>query len=127
MLNNQADLAIVPSTRAYSVLTSGGSYWKVAGAVNFLGMNEFAIPKGAPHPNVAEAFVRFAAQPAQQTKMADYVGGVVPANKAAKAPTLTGVAKTVNPDEYPTSPVNTQYWSAHYNQLATLFNNFATS
>jgi putative spermidine/putrescine transport system substrate-binding protein len=129
MLNNQADLAIVPSTRAYSVLKAGGTYWKIAPAPTpgFLGVNEFAIPKGAPHADIAQQFVRFAAEPAQQTKMAELVGGTEPTNKAAKKPALTGLAATVSPAAYPSITVNTQYWSQNYSRLTALFENWSTS
>jgi putative spermidine/putrescine transport system substrate-binding protein len=129
MLNNQADLAIVPSTRAYSILNAGGSFWKIAPAPtpNFLGMNEFAIPKGAPDAAIAEQFVRFAVEPAQQTKMAELVGGTVPANKAAQAPHLSGLAAYVNPAAYPSISLNTTYWEQNYTHLITLFEDWATS
>lgn len=129
MLNNQADLAIVPSTRAYSILKAGGNYWKIAPAPtpNFYAINELAIPKGAPHADIAEQFARFTAQPAQQTKICELVGGCVPANKAAKAPTLTGIAAYVNPAAYPSIVVNTKYWNENYTRLVGLFENWSTS
>jgi len=129
MLNNQADIAIVPSTRAYSVIKAGGSFWKIAPAPtpNFIGINEFAIPKGAPNANIAEQFVRFASEPAQQTKMAELVGGLLPANKAATTPKLTGLSAYVYPGNYPSIPVNSPYWAANDSRLTTLFENWSTS
>lgn len=129
MLNNQADLAIVPSTRAYSILKAGGGFWKIAPAPtpNFIGINEFAIPKGAANANIAEQFVRFAAQPAQQTKMAELVGGLLPANKSAATPKLTGLAAYVYPGKYPSIPVNSKYWAQNDSRLTTLFETWATS
>jgi putative spermidine/putrescine transport system substrate-binding protein len=129
MLNNQADLAIVPSTRAYSVLKAGGGFWKVAPAPtpNFVAMNEFAIPKGAPHAAIAEQFIKFALQPAQQTRMAELVGGTVPANTAAAKPAITGLAEVVDPAKYPSIAINSTYWTKNYNNLITLFENWSTS
>jgi putative spermidine/putrescine transport system substrate-binding protein len=129
MLNNQADLAIVPSTRAYSILKAGGSNWKIAPAPtpNFYAINELAIPVGAPHSAIDQQFARFTAQPAQQTKICEIVGGCVPANKAATAPKLSGIAAYVNPAAYPSIVVNTAYWNANYTRLIGAFENWATS
>jgi putative spermidine/putrescine transport system substrate-binding protein len=129
MLNDQADLAIVPSTRAYSILKAGGSNWKIAPAPtpNFYAINELAIPVGAPHSAIDQQFARFVAEPAQQTKICEIVGGCVPANKAATAPKLSGLAAYVNPAAYPSIIVNTAYWNANYARLIAAFENWATS
>lgn len=129
MLNNQADLAIVPSTRAYSILKAGGSNWKIAPAPtpNFYGINELAIPVGAPHAAIDQQFARFTAEPAQQTKICEIVGGCVPVNKNAQAPKLSGIAAYVNPAAYPSIILNTAYWDANYTRLVASFEDWATS
>jgi putative spermidine/putrescine transport system substrate-binding protein len=127
MLNDQADLAIVPSTRAYSVINAGGSNWKIMKTPMALFTNEWAIPKGAPHLAAAEAFIKFASQPAQQQKFAELVGGLAPANTSVK-PTYTGLAAQVDPLAFsPAFTVSEDYWSKNYDHLINLFEEWSTS
>jgi putative spermidine/putrescine transport system substrate-binding protein len=127
MLNNQADLAIVPSTRAFSVLTAGGTNWKIMPTPVGLLPNEWAIPKGSPHADIAAQFIKFASQPAQQEKFAQTVGGLSPANTAVK-PTYTGLSAQVNPLQFtPQFSVNVDYWSKNYDTLIKLFETWSTS
>lgn len=127
MLNNQADLAIVPSTRAYSVLKAGGTNWKIMSVPIGLLMNTYAIPKGAPHAEAAAQFIKFASQPAQQQKFAELVGGLSPANTSVK-PTYTGLSAQVNPLKFePQFTVNSEYWSKNYDSLIKQFETWGSS
>lgn len=127
MLNKQADMAIVPSTRAYSVLKAGGENWKIMKTPAILHMNEWAIPKGAQNVKAAKDFVKFASQPAQQKKFAELCGGLTPANQAVK-PKYTGLAAKVNPASFtPNIWQDQEYWSKNYDKLTSLFHEWSTT
>jgi len=84
MLSNQADIALVVSARAYTLLKAGGTFWKpVWTAPTPLSWDVLVIPKGSPHAALATKFVKYSSQPAQAAKFAT-LAGVGPANTKAK-------------------------------------------
>lgn len=84
MLSNQADMALVVSARAYTLLKAGGKFWKpVWTAPTPLSWDVLVIPKGSPHAALAQKFVRYASQPAQAGKFAA-LAGLGAANTKAK-------------------------------------------
>lgn len=95
MVGNQADMALVVSSRAYSVLKSGGTFWKPVWDKVPVNWSVLVIPKGSPHKDLAQQFIQYASQPAQSAKFAS-AAGVGPANTTAKA-TLDDLAQQVDP------------------------------
>lgn len=94
MVDNQADMALVVSARAYSVLKAGGTQWKTVWDKMPVTWDTLVIPKGAPNQDAALKLIEFASQPDQSSKFAE-LAGVGAANTAAK-PHLDDLAKQVD-------------------------------
>lgn len=71
MVDNQADMALVVSSRAYSVLKAGGNQWKPVWDKVPVGWNVLAIPKGSRNKRLAQEFIRFASDPAHSARFAE--------------------------------------------------------
>jgi putative spermidine/putrescine transport system substrate-binding protein len=94
MVDNQADLALVVSARAYSVLQAGGTQWKAVWDKVPMSWDTLVIPKGSPNKALAEELIRFASQPEQAAAFAQ-VSGAGAANTTAK-PQLNDLQAQVN-------------------------------
>ena len=127
MDNDQADMAIVVTSRAYSVLTSGGTFWKVMPTDKTITPEDLSVPVDAPNAALAKQFIAFAEQPAQQTKMADLSAAVGPVNLAA-TPVYPKLGAEVNPfqpgQKQTLIYLNVNYWSKNYNTLENTFENW---
>ncbi|MCP9972167.1 extracellular solute-binding protein [Actinomadura madurae] len=94
MVDNQADLTLVVSARAYSVLQAGGSQWKPVWDTIPVSWDTLVIPKGSPNKQLGEQLIRFASQPKQAAAFAQ-VSGAGPANITAE-PQLNDLQQQVN-------------------------------
>ncbi|MFD9891487.1 extracellular solute-binding protein [Amycolatopsis sp. NPDC059027] len=84
MAGGQADLALIVSARAYSLLKTGATNWKVVSGVPIpVTWDVLVVPKGSRRAEEAKQLIRYAAEPAQSAAFAERAG-VGPANSAAK-------------------------------------------
>ncbi|QWF86023.1 extracellular solute-binding protein [Amycolatopsis sp. CA-230715] len=84
MAGAQADLALIVSARAYSLLKAGATNWKVVSGVPIpVTWDVLVVPKGSRRTEQAKDLIRFASEPAQSAAFAEQAG-VGPANEAAK-------------------------------------------
>jgi putative spermidine/putrescine transport system substrate-binding protein len=115
MVDNQVDMALVVSSRAYSVRKAGGTQWKPVWDKVPVGWNVLSIPKGSTNTQAAQEFIAFVSAPEQSARFAE-VAAVGAANVEAK-PELTGDQKLVYAlgDEHAEARVflNPDWWIAH--------------
>ncbi|WP_246076301.1 extracellular solute-binding protein [Amycolatopsis cihanbeyliensis] len=83
MVDDQADMALVVSARAYSALQAGGTQWKAMRTKVPVTWDVLVIPKGSPHKDTAVDLIRFASRPEQAARFAE-ISGAGPANVAAE-------------------------------------------
>jgi putative spermidine/putrescine transport system substrate-binding protein len=120
MVGGQADMALVVSARAYSVLQAGGTSWKPVWDEVPVTWDVLVIPKGAPNADLAQEFIRFSSEPEQAAGFAAG-SGAGPANTNAK-PELNAQQKSVNAfapehDEIRV-PIDAKWWTE--NRAATV-------
>ncbi|MFP5022857.1 extracellular solute-binding protein [Pseudonocardia phyllosphaerae] len=86
MAGGQADLALIVSARAYSLLKSGATGWKVVpGIPTPVTWDVLVVPRGSRRPDAARDLIRFASGQEQAAAFAD-AAGVGPANATAPRP-----------------------------------------
>lgn len=116
MVDDQADMALVVSARAYSVLKSGGKQWKPVWDKVMVTWDTMVIPKGSPNKALAEELIRFASQPEQAARFAE-ISGAGAANTAAE-PKLNDMQKYVDAlgEERADNRVflNADWWTENY-------------
>jgi putative spermidine/putrescine transport system substrate-binding protein len=114
MVGNQADMALVVSARAYSVLKAGGTNWKPVWDHVPVTWDVLVIPKGAPHTDLAQQFIRYASQPEQSAGFAERSGAGA-ANVNAKPEITDPLQREVNafsPEHQAIQvPVDAQWWT----------------
>ncbi|GAA1028630.1 MULTISPECIES: extracellular solute-binding protein [Amycolatopsis] len=85
MAGGQADMALIVSARAFSLLKAGATNWKVVPGIPVpVTWDVLVVPKGTARAEEAKKLIRFASQPAQAADFAARAG-VGPANTAAPA------------------------------------------
>jgi putative spermidine/putrescine transport system substrate-binding protein len=128
MVGNQADMALVVSARAYSVLKAGGTFWKTVWDKVPVSWSDLVIPKGSPHEDLAQQFIQYASHPAQAANFAS-AAGVGPANTTAKA-TLNALEQQVDPFSAAHKPdlvfLNANWWAQNENSAVTAWTNWMT-
>lgn len=119
MVDNQADMALVVSARAYSVLKSGGTSWKPVWDKIPVTWDTMVIPKGSPNKKLAEELIRFASRPEQSARFAE-ISGAGAANTNAK-PQLNDLQKKVDAlgDQHAEKQVfiNAEWWTENYTEV----------
>lgn len=86
MAGGQADMALIVSARAFSLLKAGATNWKVVPGIPVpVTWDVLVVPKGTPRADEAKRLIRFASEPAQAAAFAASAG-VGPANTAAPPP-----------------------------------------
>lgn len=94
MVDDQADMTLVVSARAYSVLKAGGTQWKPVWDTVPVSWDALVIPKGSPNKELGEKLIRFASRPEQAAAFAR-ISAAGPANVAAK-PRLDALQQQVD-------------------------------
>ena len=129
MVDNQADMGLVVSARAYSVLKSGGTQWKPVWDQIPVTWDTFVIPKGSPNSELAVELIKFASQPEQAAKFAE-LSGAGAANTAAK-PQLNDLQKQVDalgPEHAANLHyINADWWTGHYNEAVEKWSKWQVS
>lgn len=115
MVDDQADMSLVPSARAYSVLKAGGTQWKLVWDKVPISWDTLVIPKGSPNKKLAEELIRFASQPERAAAFAE-VSAAGAANTAAK-PQLDDLQRQVNAMDVKHEDqrliMNADWWTEH--------------
>lgn len=128
MVGDQADMALVVSARAYSVLEAGGTFWKPVWDKVPITWDDLVIPKGAPNEATAQEFIRFASEPKQSAAFAT-AAAVGPANTEAKAK-LNPLQEEVNafsPEHKKNQVlVNAEWWSENLEPTVEAWTNWTT-
>lgn len=84
MAGGQADIALIVSARAYSLLKTGATQWKVVSGVPIpVTWDVLVVPKGSRRAERAKDLIRYASEPARAAAFAEQAG-IGPANTAAK-------------------------------------------
>ncbi|WP_113701832.1 extracellular solute-binding protein [Nonomuraea lactucae] len=126
MVGNQADLALLPSARAYSVLKAGGTSWKPVWDKVPVTWDALVIPKGSPHKDLAQQFIQFASQPAQAQGFAN-LSGIGAANTAATG-SSTGLMAEVDPFTAERKPkqvlLNADWWAQNIDNVTAAWTNW---
>ena len=121
----QVDVFILPDSRLVPLMNEGTKI-TVTWDVTVAAVNGFAIPKGAPHVQAAQEFIKTLAGAPAVAGISEALG-VAPVNKAAK-PTLSANAKKV--EVY--GPVNTgktvlqdiDWYAQNFDKANTQLNNW---
>jgi putative spermidine/putrescine transport system substrate-binding protein len=129
MVDNQADMALVVSARAYSVLNAGGTQWKPVWDQIPVTWDTLVIPKGSPNKDLAVQLIEFASQPEQAAKFAE-LSGAGAANTSAE-PQLNDLQKQVDawaPElEAKRHFINADWWTEHYNEVVEKWSKWQVS
>ncbi|MEV6594845.1 ABC transporter substrate-binding protein [Streptomyces acidicola] len=118
MVDDQADMALVVTARAYSSLKAGATFAPVWDKT-ILTWDDLVIPKGIKNKDQAMKFIAFTAKAAQSAKFTE-LANVVPANGDAK-PTLNAQQSGLNPmsPEHKAGTVisDMDWWSKNYDAV----------
>jgi putative spermidine/putrescine transport system substrate-binding protein len=128
MVGHQADMALVVSARAYSMLKAGGTFWKPVWDKVPVSWSDLVIPKGSPHVAEATKFIQFASQPAQSAAFASLAG--VGAAKVNVKPALNSLEQEVNPfspgHQAEQVLINANWWVANLTKAINAWTNWMT-
>jgi putative spermidine/putrescine transport system substrate-binding protein len=131
-----ADGEVVMTTayngRIFDAAINGGKPFKVIWDGQYVELNAFVIPKGAPHPEEAMEYIKFATSSEQLAAQARYIS-YGPARKSSSP--LIGLYKddkTEMASHLPTAPENmanaviedTGFWADHSAELSERFSNW---
>jgi len=94
VVDEQADMALMPTARFAATLASGAKIAPVWD-VTLLGWDSIIVPKGSPNVKRAMEFVAFATRPEQNAAFAEKSN--LPAANTAATPNYTDFQKQVNP------------------------------
>jgi putative spermidine/putrescine transport system substrate-binding protein len=126
MVDNQADMALVVSARAYSVLNAGGTQWKPVWDQIPITWDTLVIPKGSPNTELSTQLIKFASQPEQAAKFAE-LSGAGAANTAAK-PQLNDLQKQVDAFAPELAAnrhfIDADWWTEHYAEMVEKWSNW---
>jgi putative spermidine/putrescine transport system substrate-binding protein len=129
MVGGQVDLALVPSSRAYSVLESGGSFWEPVWDKTPVSWDDLVIPKGSPHAALAQDFIRFASQPPQAAQFAS-LAGLAPAITGAQVH-YNALQQSLDPFDAQHEPLtvvmNKAWWVANIDEVTAAWSKWITS
>ncbi len=94
MVDNQADMALVVSARAYSTLKAGGTQWKRVPTKVPVTWDVLVVPKGAGNKDLAQELIRFASRPEAGARFAE-LSGAGAANSGSK-PELNDLQRQID-------------------------------
>ncbi|WP_158880262.1 extracellular solute-binding protein [Amycolatopsis anabasis] len=119
MVDNQADMALVVSARAYSVLKAGGLHWRAVQTKVPVTWDVLVVPKGSRNADHAKDLIRFASQPEQGAKFAE-LSGAGAANVRAE-PALDDLRKRVDVLSKDRAGdqvlIDAQWWTENYQRM----------
>jgi putative spermidine/putrescine transport system substrate-binding protein len=128
MVGNQADMALVVSSRAYTVLKAGGTFWRPVWDKLPVGWDTLVIPKGSPHSDLATQFIKFASQPVQSADFASTAGlGAANTSAAVKLNPLQQEVDAFSAAHKPNLVyLDGEWWTANLDKVVTAWTNWTT-
>ncbi|MBB5956990.1 putative spermidine/putrescine transport system substrate-binding protein [Saccharothrix tamanrassetensis] len=129
MVDNQADLALVVSARAYSTLRAGGTQWKRVPTKVPVTWDVLVVPKGSKNKDLAQELIRFASRPEPGARFAE-LSGAGAANTAAK-PELNDVQRQIDVLGQDRAAdkvfIDADWWTANYSKVVQAWTVWQTS
>ncbi|ALG10608.1 extracellular solute-binding protein [Kibdelosporangium phytohabitans] len=128
MVDNQADMALIVSARAYSTLKAGGTQWKRVSTKVPVTWDVFVVPKGSKHKDLAQELIKYASGPEQGAKFAE-LSGAGAANTAAKSG-LNDIQRQIDvlsPQRAADAVfINADWWTGNYSRVVQTWTSWQT-
>nr|WP_052477626.1 extracellular solute-binding protein [Kibdelosporangium sp. MJ126-NF4]CEL12965.1 ABC transporter, periplasmic spermidine putrescine-binding protein PotD (TC 3.A.1.11.1) [Kibdelosporangium sp. MJ126-NF4]CTQ98650.1 ABC transporter, periplasmic spermidine putrescine-binding protein PotD (TC 3.A.1.11.1) [Kibdelosporangium sp. MJ126-NF4] len=128
MVDNQADMALIVSARAYSTLKAGGTQWKRVPTKVPVTWDVLVVPKGSAKKDLAQELIRYASGPEQGAKFAE-LSGAGPANTGAK-PGLNDIQRQIDVLSAERTAdavfINADWWTSNYTRVVQAWTSWQT-
>ncbi|RKT56110.1 extracellular solute-binding protein [Saccharothrix australiensis] len=129
MVDDQADMALVVSARAYSTLKAGGTQWQRVRTKVPVTWDVLVVPKGSRNKDLAQELIRFASRPEPGARFAE-LSGAGAANTGA-APELNDVQRRIDvlgADHAEDRVfIDADWWTANYSEVVRAWTAWQTS
>ncbi|WP_020673156.1 extracellular solute-binding protein [Amycolatopsis nigrescens] len=129
MVDNQADMALVVSARAYSALKAGGTQWKRVPTKVPVTWDVLVVPKGTRNKDLATDLIRFISQPEPGARFAELSGAGAASTKAR--PELNDVQRQIDVLSEDRAEekvfINADWWTANYSKVVQSWTAWQTS
>ncbi|WP_243727329.1 extracellular solute-binding protein [Actinocrispum wychmicini] len=128
MVDNQADMALVVSARAYSTLKAGGTQWKRVPTKVPVTWDVLVVPKGSKNKDAAVDLIKFASGSEQGARFAELSAAGSP-NTSSK-PVRNDLQRQVDvlgPDHAADQVfINADWWTANYSKTVQAWTTWQT-
>ncbi|ONI81496.1 polyamine ABC transporter substrate-binding protein [Actinosynnema sp. ALI-1.44] len=129
MVDNQADMALIVSARAYSTLKAGGTQWKRVPTKIPVTWDVFVVPKGSPKKDQAQELIKYASGPEQGARFAE-LSGAGAANTAARKSDLNDIQRQIDvlgpQHAADTVFINADWWTGNYSRVVQAWTTWQT-
>lgn len=119
LVDNQADFALLPHTRAITSYESGAKIkpiWDTA----LVAWDYLVVPKGSQNVEAASEFIRFVAEDPQQEAWAE-IAGALPASSTAQPNYSESQARFIAGDDVKRVVIDSAWWNDHLEEATTAY------